>query len=397
MSPSSAALVLDALWIRRWAIELLARGEATPEVADRVRAGDLAAWRTFLATERCALPLFELSGFQTLLPSLPAPVAAMLDQYRLHEMKRALSVYAQLLDLGETAARERWRVVVLKGGVAIAGKRYLDVQDLDVLALPGEIPALTRFLERSGAAAAESCEDVPIGAPGGFHLRPRRMPHALQVEVHYALKGVGDGTELIARAEPLESMPRLWRLSTSDHLYHLLYHACVHHPGRIGGLRDTLLVTSVLHTAPDACVEAVRARLADLPHPKRLSRLLDFAGSITSGVATPDPFTAVAAANYLLHAHASWGRNIGTLEVSGTALLLQGFAQYADWADELVTGIQGPTTHRILRRLDRWVPFVSGGMRRSRRALTLLSVLPRSLSVARAARRLARRFEAESA
>lgn len=377
--------VVDALWIRRWACELLGGSEPCDETRARVKASDPASWKAFFYLERCALPLFDLPAFHAFLPALSEPARAVLDGFRIHELKRALSVYGQLVQLSEEASRQGWRPVVLKGGVSIAEQRYLDVQDLDVLVHPGEIPSLNRYLEDAGAPEAVRRSSRP-GAPPSFHGVPRRAPHALQIEVHHALKGLGGSDDLLSRAVPSPSLPGIWVLGPEDHLYHLIFHASVHHPSRAGSLRDAVLIAQTLRTSSEACVAAVRERLARLPQPDVPLRLLDFALALETGAALTDPFRATAAGNYVGFAYAEGhGGNVGIFQNLTTVLLLQGRPAYLGWVRGLLGDLPGKG---VAAHLWRW-------MRRVSRGVKIATALPGGWMLAQRARHALRSFEIE--
>src|SRR5690349_8418162 len=118
-SSNTDRLVLDALWIRRWACTLLGGGEPPLSVTERVAEADAMAWWLALSAERCALPLSALPLARALVSSLPEAARAAFERVRLQELQRAMSVHAQIRQLAAAATREGWRVVVLKGGVAI--------------------------------------------------------------------------------------------------------------------------------------------------------------------------------------------------------------------------------------------------------------------------------------
>src|SRR5690606_9201725 len=166
---SNNRAVLDGLWIRHWALTLLADRTPPPAVAERVRHVDRSAWMATLLTERCALPLHGVAAFAPFQATLPVDVREVIEQCRLLELKRAMSVHAQLLQLSIGAAAAGWRAVVLKGGVAIAGGARFDSLDLDVLVARGEIASVVRFLESVGATA-KGDEEIDARRLPGFHL-----------------------------------------------------------------------------------------------------------------------------------------------------------------------------------------------------------------------------------
>lgn len=388
-------VVLDALWIRRWACTLLGGGAPPLSLTERVAASSLAAWRVALSTERCAVPLSGQSTFRALLPQLPATVREVFENFRLQELQRAMSVRGQLRQLAVAASREGWRIVVLKGGVAIADGVHLDVKDLDVLALPEEIDAIVRFIEGGGAAPTGR---IPaLDGRTRAHLVPRRAPHRAQIEVHYRVHGLGPADELISGAEPLSSEPGLWRLSPEKHVHHLVWHLIYQHPDRVATLRDAILISQALRGCTSTSIEAIRERVARLPHPASARTLLDFAEALSSGRPLRDPYTRTAAGNYLARARVlNSGKGLSRTRTRTVFELFLGRDHYVRWAGPFVWQMDAAADRAWLEDLARTSPNLVTAMRRTYWSGRVLLDLPGGWPFVRRATRLAERFQAES-
>jgi hypothetical protein len=384
-------LVLDALWIRRWACTLLGGGEPPPDLTERVADCDATAWWIALSAERFALPLSAHPLARTLLPRMQEGARAAFESVRMTELQRAMSVHAQIRQLAAAASREGWRVVVLKGGVAIAEGLYLDVQDLDVLAHPEEIGAVTRFIESGGAVATG--RSPAVTGHRHAHLTPRRAPGSAQVDVHFRVHGLGPAEELIARAEPLSAEPGLLRLSPEDQGFHLVRHLLYHHPDRAAMLRDVILVGHALRDCSAAVMDGIRERVAGLPHPASARKLLDFAEALRSGRFQGDPYEKLAAGSYLSRALYG-GKGLSLSRNRTTSELLHGRDHYLSWAGDLLTRMDPATGRMWMEDLARRSPGLVIALRRAYWSARLLADLPRGWPVARRATRLAERFRA---
>src|SRR5688500_4794971 len=129
-APRGSTACAEALALRRWALHVLWGAPVPPEVVRAVAGCSPAGWELFLGVERCALPLGRaLSPGQT-----PPAAAELLQAHTLAELQRVLGARAQLRTFAAAAAERGWRVVVLKGGAALAGgSPPLDLVDVDLL------------------------------------------------------------------------------------------------------------------------------------------------------------------------------------------------------------------------------------------------------------------------
>lgn len=287
--PSPSALAADALRLRAWALVLLGGGAP----ADAPGATP-AAWRVFLLVEGCALPLrnaLRAAGVQA------GDGEAELDRLATAESQRLLSARAQVAWVDRLAAREGWRIAVLKGGVVLQGPRPLDVADLDLLASPAHAAALLSALHEAGYAAHGTDRAVP--GPRDHHYAPRWVPGQVPVEVHFSIGEMDPGQDLLGPAVPLEGARALLRLAPADHLRHLLLHTVAHHPHRRGRLRDLLLIAAAVRDLGEAGVEAVRASLAGNPFAGPLNDTLGAARELAAGRPPADRWRRAAGAAYV--------------------------------------------------------------------------------------------------
>ncbi|HEU4557197.1 MAG TPA: nucleotidyltransferase family protein [Longimicrobium sp.] len=281
----------EALALRGWALRLLAGAAAMPP--PEAGAG---SWAVFAHTERCAHPLLQALARARI--ALPVPAERVLRAYADTELKRILSAAAQLHALRGVARETGWTVVVMKGGVlATTPARAVDVLDLDVLLLPAEARALAARLDATlGYVTLEADPDPRAGMA---HLAQRIAPHHVQVEIHERVSGLAEPAALLARVEPLEGAPGLFRLHAGDHLRHLLEHGVRDHPDRRGSLRDLLLVADAVRRAPDVPAEAWGGGA------QAERNVLAMARALAEGDAPPDAFAAEAAARYLVLGYVS--------------------------------------------------------------------------------------------
>ncbi|HEX6373481.1 MAG TPA: nucleotidyltransferase family protein [Longimicrobium sp.] len=295
---SPTALAAEALRLRAWALELL--GGGAPGDAPRAGPG---AWRVFLRVEACAVPLrnaLRAGGVH------PSGGEAELDAAAMAESQRLLSARAQVAWIDGLAAREGWRLAVLKGGVAVQGPQPLDVGDLDLLADPAHAPALLAALREAGYAAYGVDHATP--GPRDHHYAPRWVAGQVPVEVHFRIPELDAPHDLLASAVPLEGARALLRLAPADHLRHLLLHTVAHHPQRRGRLRDLLLTAAAVGELSGAGVEEVRASLAASPFAGELDRTLGAAAELAEGRTPADAWRRMSGAVYVGSASAWVGR-----------------------------------------------------------------------------------------
>jgi hypothetical protein len=287
-----ATACADALVLRRWALHVLWEAPVPPELAEAARACSPAGWELFLLVERIALPLGRV-----LRPGQAPPAAAKpLEARTLGELQRVLGARAQLKTFAAAAAERGWRVVVLKGGAALAGgSPPLDLVDVDLLVPRETAGQVAAFLD--GGGYGRSGHDPGVDSASFWHLAGRHAPGSLLVEVHFTVPGLEPIEEAMARAVPLPDA-RLLRLSAADELWNLLVHGVSHHLNRRGNLRELQLVQAALArcTPPDHADVAARVRAHR--DGGAMGAVLRMAQA-PRGTAPADPFASMAAGSYL--------------------------------------------------------------------------------------------------
>jgi hypothetical protein len=272
--PPTLRVAAEALRLRGWCAARLLRGSrdgAPPACGE--------AWRLFLAQERCAALLADsLRRDPPSEPIGPDASRALAGQARA-ELVRILSARAQLRTVAAIAGEEGWRVVVLKGSADIASGIDVLAMDVDVWVEPGVEPLLARRLDEAGFR--------PQRSDGHFHLAPRTMPGALQVEIHRAVTGFPRPDELpVERATPLPALPPLLRLAPEDHAWTILCQAVDKHPDRRTRIRDLFLLREALTACPPAGLERLEERVRHSRDEGVLRRMLD--GALGEGAPAPD-------------------------------------------------------------------------------------------------------------
>lgn len=333
-----SATLGDALLLRAWTLDLLIKGgPATRPLANESGAADsLGTWELFLRTERCSLPLRSRLAAESPSP-LAVGTAQLLERLATIELQHALSARGQLLEIRQLAAAHSLEPIVLKGGVAaLSDDDPVDLADVDVLLPPDQAELLASLLNERGYRSAI--------AGNATHLPPRLGPEAVPIEVHFAINDLNETGALRARARPFPGFPGLWRLSPSDHLWHVLVHSAVTHPYRRGCIRDLLLIRSAVQQCSSAELEVVTSRIATHSRSGPLGAMLALAQAVGTGVATIDGFRREAAANYLLRDRFSWVTHWPILQpISTTVFVLLGsrWDREAEWAE-------------VLRRREHW-------------------------------------------
>jgi len=287
-APRTARLAGEALAIRRCVRPRLLQA-GTPAPVGPPPSASVDAWRTFLLTERCALPLTARPAGEDGPGSLGEAARPLIERQRMEEMRRVLMARAQVRELEEVAREIRAPVVLLKGGVtALHPNRAVDLNDLDVLAPHDALPRLSAALQRRGYA----------GRHGGalHHLPPHRKAGALAVELHRALPHVEPETLRIAldRALPVDGAPGLLRLAPADHLWHALLHLVLQHPERRSCLRDLLVVRDAAAACDGGERAEVEARIDAHGQAEMLRRVL----AAAAGAQDDQALEALAATRY---------------------------------------------------------------------------------------------------
>lgn len=356
-----------------------------PALAAEARACSAAGWALFLGVERCALPLSRV------LPSDPlSPAAAgILPARALAELQRVLAARAQLLTLAAAAAERGWTAVVLKGGAGVAaGDPPLDLVDVDVL-VPRRLAAeVAGYLDGSGYDRQGRDRDVESSS--FWHLAARHAPGSILVEVHFTVPGLEPVDQAIARAVPLPGRPLL-RLAPADELWHLLAHGVTQHLYRRGNLRELRLVRAALSRCSAEDRREVDARTRAHPDGAVMQAVLRMA-EWPEGTAPADPFTSMAAGNYL----AGGGRTPFRSSVlrADCAMALSALLARGGAARRLWGAVAAPadleSLHPAIAVLERGAPPLGRAARVLQRVARLSASFAWALPMAARARRLAR-------
>lgn len=372
-----------ALDVRRWALAVFSG--AVPDALARAALdapGD--AWQVFCAVERCVLPLLEHPAAQPLLQALPDEVRESIDRVRLREMQRAMSAKMQLVILSRLAQRRGTPAVVLKGGVSVAEGEPVHVADIDLLVAEQDALGFGNALVEENGFRSEGGDH--LDGRGSHHLAPRFVTDAVLVEVHFALPAM-PAAGMIARALPLQGYAGLLRPCPEDHLLHLLHHAVVQHPERLGRLRDLLLIAraGVGDDEREAVVDRMGTSAAG-----RAAALASFAARMRAGDVDGDPFAEVAAVNYLVAASVQrTGKSAPRLLLASVCAMLNGGGEYRRvWAEHVRTLGNHPGG-RVARRLARLLPPLFRPLRLAWRGAGLARAAPEAVVLVRQARRLA--------
>jgi len=224
------------------------------------------------------------------------------------ELRSVLAARAHLGALATLARKERFPLVVLKGGAHAAdpggGHAMLD---LDTLVARRHLPKLERGLEGMGMS--------PLGEESLERGVKRVGPGLLMVEPHTSLD---DSLRiplevLLERSRPLPGFPPLRRLAPLDHLRHLLVHLLVKHPLRRASLRDLLLVRAALAEVEWEERERLDRWLDEMGLGGHARVLLGEAEAASPG--SPDPYrraTALSCYLFLAGPRSWWTRPIPT-------------------------------------------------------------------------------------
>ncbi len=288
-SPHSGIVadVVGAVRLRDWALARLAgRNARCPDVST-------AAWDLFLEGERCALPLqrrLEREDAAAGVP--PGHVDVFLRRVEV-ERARVAAACRHLLTFAAIANRQRWPIVVLKGGaVALTPDRAVDMEDVDVLLHPDHVHAF-------GEALADAAyRDAGTGASARHHSGLTNGD-LLTIDVHFALdaEGAAPDAHLWDRLRPVPGVEGLWTLAPDDRVWLTLIHVAVEHPNRRSSVRELLLLASELANA-EVGGRALARRVAEHPDRVVLQRVLDEARALNGGAPGSAALRTDAAATY---------------------------------------------------------------------------------------------------
>jgi hypothetical protein len=290
MMTDADALALAALRLRAWAICVLA---STPAAAPPPEAAE--AWRLFLLSERCALPLqnrLEAAGVRP-----DAAAAAVLRERSTVELQRILSARAEMRRIG-LALRERgWPGVALKGAASALLAEPVDLSDVDVLVRTEHADALAEVLGEAGEHRRLGSH-VEAGRKGMWHIAGLMTPSAVPIEIHYDLPLLGEVDPWAGTTETPQAGLRA--LSPPLHLWHVLVHGAFHHPERCGSLRELLVLRAAMSRCSPQEMREVEARMDASAAHTLLRGLMAWVAAPGEEAAEDDPFRAAAALRYSL-------------------------------------------------------------------------------------------------
>jgi hypothetical protein len=240
-----ASRAAAALVIRRAVAPLLLDRLVDSAAWARAAAVDRESCRLFLRVERCALPLARALAARPGLLDAAAPLYAVLEAAARREAARALVARTQLRTAACAAGSAGLDVIVLKGGVLVAGDEPIDVADIDVLVDIDRADAFAAVMQRAGFRSSGQRSDrvaLSLAADGGT------------IEVHIVLGGdkEGDTDSIRRRSVLLDEVPPLRRLAPLDHLRHVVQHTTVDHLNRRTRIRDLLLIAHAARSCSPA-------------------------------------------------------------------------------------------------------------------------------------------------
>jgi hypothetical protein len=374
-----------ALELRAWALPLLAGAPASPP--PQVGAE---AWATFLAIERCALPLREVLAAAELLDDAPEGARRALEARAVNEAMHVLALRREAGEVAELLRPRGWEAVVLKGGATVlAGGRELDVRDLDLLLPPDQAPALAAVLDGAGYESQEA--DLVPGAPNRHELAGRIRPGGMLVEVHFDLAPIAENPDPRADTVPLPQAG-LRRLRPVPNLWHVLTHGTLHHPERRGALRDLLVAAEAVRWCSAAELAEVERRAGAHRCGRLLGRMLTMARALAAGGPVDDRFARESATAYLVYAWTLRRRPSAQLllALGRTAhALASGPGEYLRlWAGSHLSAFS--RGYAGDRRIDRLLPGIAWAGRSLWRAGNLAAAALPGAWLARTARSLAR-------
>lgn len=368
----------QALILRRWALQLLGT-EPGPSLPLREAAAAVSpeAWDLFLRVERCALALQRLLDATGGWDDLPKSARKMIRGHAAGDLMRALSAKAQLRVFGRLAVERGWGVMVLKGGVSVASGEFLHLGDLDLLVEEAKLGEVESAFVELGYEAQ--------GDATSYHLAPRAVEHAIEIEVHRSIDD-GSGFESFRDAAlPIEGEPGILRMGGADHLRLLLRHSSGNHPERAGRIRELLLLGHALRTASPGEIAEVEAGLAGEPNGERMRAILDLARAFEAREFESDPFGAMVFRAYILFHHFLWlGKGRFGILVLASATRFVGSGR-GGWREVYTRLLESPmrtfSRYTALDRLDRIARPVADLGRRLVGLLTFGAVSAITLSV----------------
>lgn len=377
--PVVIAQARAALGFRRQCWAVLVEGGSAVETLMSVDA-NAAAWRLFLATERCAVPLLDALGGR--LPVELRDAAA-------RESVSVLAARAQAVELGEAARARGLQVILLKGGAELFDSEpAIALGDVDVLvALEDLEPAR----EMVGPLGYEVREHGATFRHDPLYRRPGGIP----LELHTSIDKYGARPEpgLFERAEPVEGSPGLYRLSPADQAWHVLLHATEGHLHRRGRIRDLLLLARVLRRVTDEARQVIERRAGSHAYSRAVLEHLRMAQDMRAGRVPEDAFEAEAAALYLTYGWLRRSRKLSDLllptAADAPAALLAYGPEFRDLWLDIGRFPDGMSPYRGVAGVEQAVPMVGRIVRVVGRVFRLVIGSAAALLVTPLARHLA--------
>ncbi len=366
-----------ALVLRRHVLTVLGRGVSTD---DRSPDANAAAWRLFLATERCAVPLLDALGGRS--PNELRDAAAA-------ESVSILGARAQAAEMGEAARARGLQVILLKGTAELfESDPAVALGDLDILVCSDDLHAvreMVRLLGYEFRSHGTTFRHDPLYLSRG----------GVPLELHTSIEKYGARPEpgLFDRAEPVPATTGLHRLSPPDHAWHVLLHATEGHLHRRGRIRDLLLLSRVLRRMTDEARQAMARRAGGLAYSRAIFEHLRMAEELSAGRVPRDPFRAEAAALYLTYGWLSRSRKVSDLllptAADAPAALLAHGPEFRDLWLEIGRFPDGMSPYRGVAGVERAVPVVGRIVRVAGRVLRATASTAAAIPVSLFARRLA--------
>jgi hypothetical protein len=327
-------------------------GSASPET-----------WALFFRAERCALAvqgaLRAWDGRDGL--TLTTTTRDAVLRHVLDESRAALSGRAQLQQLSEAATRSGWRVILLKGGAAIAEGKHVQLSDLDILVGADDLEAITAWLNDTGY------QDSGL-APSVQHLPLRIAREALPIEIHTRLTCFHDVAAVRARAIPMPALPGLWRLSPADHCWHTLAHAVLQHPERRGRLRELFLLADAMNVCEaDGTLAQVQTEMHAHERRDVLMRMCAMADALRTERPIVDAFAMASLRKYVFfrrYANRSTYFRVRAARIIGGEVSFTGAI-----ADDLRVTHDVPSTSATVNWLAHRVPWLGRGVRLALRVI----------------------------
>lgn len=357
--------LLDALRLRRWALDVLTTGaRPAPDASP-------AAWGLFLRREACATRLRTRAG-----SDVPAPIRDAADR----ELQQILLLRAELDAVLDVAHAIGVAPILLKGSATLhLPDGALWAKDLDLLLEPAAAAALVQALAVRGW--------INRGGGNPMHYGDRAREGRPPVEVHTptAVLDRRLGVQLIRRSTAHPTLAGARLLAASDQARHVVYHQSVQHPSHRGRLRDLILLADCISTAGVELDPSGWEIPQDAAKP--VDQTLALARALVRREPTPDPFPLIAAIWYRMDLDqsrrrtypwtdllAAWTLDAAAGEGGVRERIRVAFApRVDDWSwipGARNLGVKWPLPGRLFRALLRviWLPAVAAlGMARGLR------------------------------